>query len=277
MLLGTLSHLFRGSPAAVAVVIQQHGLRCVQLTPSFPRLRFQQPIDITADRCRQAAQPFLDAGLHIACLTGSTNLVEPDLDRRHRGLVRLHALLRHCRDFGTAFLVTETGNPLAKGASFLPPNRAREVWAELLLIVAEAVRIAADSGVTLLLKPGPGQVLATATDALRLRQELPQAALGFVLDPAVFLLESRPETVSNELARLVEALGPWTPIVHAKDLRFHADGVTLPHVGRGVLDYGVLLRTLRRYQAEPAIILEHLRPEEVAAAKARMLAFDSRS
>src|SRR5262249_20920465 len=158
-----------------------------------------------------------DAGLHIACLTGSTNLVDPDLDRRHRGIVRLHALVRHCHDFGTSLLVTETGNPMAKGTSFLPPSRAREVWAEFILIVAEALRVAAESGVTLLLKPGPGQVLATVADALRLRQELPEAALGFVMDPAVFLLESRPETVNADLQQLGETLGQWTPIVHAKD------------------------------------------------------------
>jgi hypothetical protein len=52
MLLGVMSHLFRGTPADVARGIAQHRLDCVQLTPSFLGLRFQTPAEIVAERCR---------------------------------------------------------------------------------------------------------------------------------------------------------------------------------------------------------------------------------
>ncbi len=271
MLLGTHSHLFRGPLAAVVAELRRHGLGCVQLTPSFPGLHFHELAEITRERCRQAAEPFLAAGLHIACLSGATYLMDPDLDRRHRGILRLHALIRHCREFGTERIVTETGSLHPKGAwTGAAPARSREAWAELRLIVGAALEITAEHDVTLLLKPGPGQVFASLDDALRLREELPHAGLGFVMDPANFLLDSRPDTLDADLDRLVEALGPWTPVVHAKDLRFEASTTATPRVGRGILDYGRLLRGLRRYREETPIILEHLRPEEVAEAKAWM-------
>src|SRR5437762_11324336 len=109
MLLGVHSHLFRGSPTAVADACRRHGLAGVQLTPGFPGLTFHEPGQITPARCRQVVEPFLAAGLRIACLSGYTNLMDPDLERRHRGIIRLHALLRHGRDFGTERVVTETG------------------------------------------------------------------------------------------------------------------------------------------------------------------------
>src|SRR5437879_887313 len=174
--LGAPSHLFRGSPAAVAAAFRQQGLTCVQLTPNFPGLGFHEPGAITPERCRRAADPFRAAGITVACLAGYIHLMDADLDRRHRGIVRLHTLIRHCRDFGTERILTETGS-LCPSSPWMPhpPNRSHEAWLELRLIVAEALQVAADHGVTLLLKPGNTHVLAAVEDALRLRAELPVA------------------------------------------------------------------------------------------------------
>jgi sugar phosphate isomerase/epimerase len=253
--LGVHSHLFRGSAELVADTCRRHGLTCVQLTPAFPGLNFQHPVEITPERCRRAAAAFQDAGVRIACLSASTNLLDPDLSRRHRGILRLHALIRHCRDFGTDRLVTESGS--------LTPESTQEAWTELRLIVAEALRLAADQGVTLLLKAEHSQVLATAANLLRLREEVDLPGLGFVLDPAGYLLDSRPDELGQNLERVVEQLGPWAPVVHAKDLCFTPDGVSLPRAGLGVLDYERFFRVLDRWQPEAAIILEHLHPDAV--------------
>jgi sugar phosphate isomerase/epimerase len=258
------SHLFRGSPAEVAAACRGHGLTCVQLTPNFPGLPFYQPGEVTPERCRLVAEPFEREGVAVACLGGAMNLLDPDLDRRHRTVLRLHALLRHCRAFGTDRLVTETGSPDAAGA------HDRETWTELRLILAEALPVAAEARVMLLLKPEPTHVLASVEDALRLRDELRHPSLGFVLDPVNFLLGCPPGKLGPALGRLVEQLGPLAPVVHAKDIRFESHGVTAPRAGLGVLDYGLLLRLLRRYQPAAPIILEHLRPEEIPDAAAHV-------
>jgi sugar phosphate isomerase/epimerase len=263
--LGVSSHLFRGTPAAVAQALHRHGLTCVQLAPGFAGLHFHEPGQITPERCRLAAAPFHDLGIAVACLAGSANLLDPDLDRRHRGIVRLHALIRHCRDFGTGLVVTETGSlsPHSPWAPH-PPNHSRGAWMELRLILAELLRLAADRGVTLLLKPESAHALASVEDAVRLRAELPHPRLGFVMDPANFLMECAPVELSERLQALFERLGPWTPLVHLKDLRFHAAGVALPRAGQGVLDYRLFAQLLRRHLPAAPVILEHLRPEEVA-------------
>jgi sugar phosphate isomerase/epimerase len=270
-LLGAHSHLFRGHPAAVAGEFRRHGLTCVQLTPAFPDLHFQQPGDVTPDRCRRASEPFHAAGIAIAALSGMTNLMDPDLERRHRGIMRWHALIRHCRAFGTDRIVTETGSlsPRSPWAPH-PPNRSAEAWTELCLIMGAALRLAADHGVTLLLKAEGTQVLATVEDAIRLREELGHAHLGFVMDPANFLLESPMAELSANLEMLCRRLGPLAPLVHAKDIRFAANGAVTPCAGRGVLDYALFLKRFRPHQPGAPIILEHLRPQEIGATKAFM-------
>src|SRR5262249_14581828 len=154
----------------------------------------------TGDRCRLIAQPFHDAGLHITCLTGPAPLLDPDLHRRHPGIVRLHALIRHCRDFGTDRIVTETGSLRHRHPSApYPRNRCARAWAELHLVVAEALRVAAAHGVTLLLKPESSHILATAEDAVRLRNDMDHPNLAFVMDPVNFLVECSPGELNARL------------------------------------------------------------------------------
>jgi sugar phosphate isomerase/epimerase len=267
--LGVHSHLFRGSPAAVAEACRRHGLDCVQLTPNFPGLVFHEPGQITPQRCRLASAPLLAAGIAIAALSGSTNLMDPDLDRRHRGILRLHALIRHCREFGAARVVIETGSLNPKSPWQPPrPGRSRAAWAELCLILFEALTIAAEFGITLLLKAEPSQVLAAVEDAVLLRAELDHPNLGFVLDPVNFLFHAPPDEYRTRLESMIEQLGCWTPLVHAKDIRIEDGTISTPRAGRGVLDYGRLLRQLDRYQPEAPLILEHLRPDEADEARA---------
>jgi sugar phosphate isomerase/epimerase len=269
--IGAPSQLLRGRAADVAQVFRHCGLTCVQLTPQFVGLRCREPAEITSGRCLLTAEPFHAAGLRVVCIAGTTNLLDPNLDRRHAGIVRLHALIRHCRDFGADKLVIETGSlsPRSPWAPY-PPNRSREAWTELRLILAEALRRAGDHGVILLVKLECSHVLATVEDAVRLKQELDHPCLRFIMDPVHWLGECEPGELDGRLESVFEELGPWAPVVHLKDLRFAPTGVSMPRAGKGVLDYALLGRLLRRYQPEAPIILEHLRPDEVAAARAHV-------
>jgi sugar phosphate isomerase/epimerase len=261
--LGAHSQLFRGSPAEVADCFRRHGLACVELTPAFPGWSFRDPGDFTPARCRHVAEAFQTAGVSVASLASRGNLMDPDLDRRHRTIMHLHALVRHCRAFGTERVVIETGNPTrAVGRKSSSPV-STAAWTELRLILRESLTVAADHGVTLLLKPDRAQLLACPADAARLRAELAHPSLRFVMDPAVYLTAGAPDALAHGLELLFEELGPWAPVAHVKDLRFEPEGITQPPAGRGTLDYGLFCSLLRRYQPDAPIILEHVRPEEL--------------
>jgi sugar phosphate isomerase/epimerase len=266
--IGVPTQLFAGARSAVASLCRSVGLSCVRLSPNWPGVRFQDPADLAPERCRAVAAPFLAAGLSVACVSAGVNLMDPDLSRRPRGIQRLHALLRQARDFGTPYVVTETGSLSPNSPSErYAPNRSAAAWTELRLIVALAVEVAADHGVTLLLRADPAHVLASVDDALRLADKVNDRHLGFVMDPAGFLMDHQPEEWAAEMERLFERLGPLMPLAYAKDLMPDPGGVTLPRAGRGILDYRQFLRLLDRYQPTAAIILEHLRPDEVEAAR----------
>jgi sugar phosphate isomerase/epimerase len=267
LVLGARSQLFPGSPAAVAQAFRQHGLGCVELTPGFVGLPFKDPADFQPARCREAVRPFLDAGVFIAAVNGNTNLLDADLERRHRGLTRLHAVLRHAHDFGTRYVVTETGSLSAISPyGACPENQTLEAREEFLLILAEALAVALEHGVTLLLKPHPQQLLAGVEDALWLQRTLPGSDFGFVLDPAALLTPLSPERWAEDLALICRQLAPVAPLVHAKDLRPEGIKVATPQVGEGMLDYAGLFRILRELGVAPPVILEHVQPRTLTAA-----------
>jgi sugar phosphate isomerase/epimerase len=253
----------------VAEAFRRHALGCVQLAPGFPGQPFRDPGNFSPARCHQVAQAFEEASVRVACVAHHANLMDPDLDRRHRGVMRLHALIRHARDFGTRFVVTETGSLAPRSVREpAPAGPTPEAWAELRLIVRMALDLAAEHGVQLLLKPDRAHLLAFIDDALRLRLELEHPALGFVMDPANYLEGGPPSEWRAGLERLFEQLGPWSPLAHAKDVRPSSDGASKPRAGLGALDYPLCLRLLHRHQPDAPIILEHVRPEELAETRA---------
>jgi sugar phosphate isomerase/epimerase len=266
--IGVHSHLFRGGPTLVAEAMARLRLSCVQLTPNFPGLRFFQPGDFSPDRCRQTVDPFLSQGLAICCLSGGRNLFDPDLAGRHRCILRWHALIRHCRHFATDKVMVETGtpSPLRRSDTNLDGFRPA-FWTELIWILQEGLRLADDSGVAILVKPEVGHLVATWRDACRLKEELDHPNLGFVMDPATFLAADLLANLDDELEQMWTGLGPWCPVVHAKDLRLHGEGIARPGAGRGQLDYARFSHFLRRFQPTAPIILEHLRPHEIPEAK----------
>jgi sugar phosphate isomerase/epimerase len=267
---GAHSHLFRGPPCVVAASVHEHGLNCVQLTPSFPHLHFDEPGEVTTDRCRRAAEPFLESGIEIVGLSGGQNLLDPEIDRRHPAIVRLHALIRHSRDFGTRSVIVNLGNWESSDPSDSIAPETPSRWLEVRCIITEALRVAEDHGVELLLKPDRCQGASWQASLGRILGEVASSNIRFVMDPANYLANSVPEHLARDVRWLCEELGPLAPLVHAKDLCFGPGGITTPRVGRGSFDYAAFFRLYRRYQPDAPVILEHLPPGEINETRAYM-------
>jgi sugar phosphate isomerase/epimerase len=265
---GAHSHLFRGPPGVVAASVRDHGLTCVQLTPSFPQLHFDEPGELTADRCRRAVDPFLELGIEIVGLSGGENLLDPEVDRRHPAIVRLHALIRHSRDFSTKRVILSLGTWESSDPSDSIARETPSRWLEVHCIITEALRVAGDHGVELLLKPDRCQESSWQASIGRILDEVAFSNVRFVMDPANYLANSVPEHLARDARALCQKLGPLAPLVHAKDMCFGPSGVTTPRAGRGALDYAAFFRLYRRHQPGAPVILEHLRPDEIEETRA---------
>jgi sugar phosphate isomerase/epimerase len=142
-----------------------------------------------------------------------------------------------------------------------PDNDTPEAWADLLVQVEEAVRVAEDFGVTLGVEPEVGNTINSVRKARRLLDEVSSPQLKIVMDGANIFQRGQLPHMRKVLDEAFELLGSDITLAHAKDL--DQDGEA-GHVaaGRGRLDYPYYLELLRTSGFEGSIILHALKPAE---------------
>lgn len=262
--MGALSNLFRGDPEEVASILAGYDqVESVQILPNFPSFKFASKEDITPAQCKRVAEPFQAADLVIAGVSAHTNFVDPDKKRRKRIVARFDALIECCQDFGTKYLITETGT-LNNDHPWedTPENHKPETLKAFIDALRPSAKLAAKTGVTILLVGYLYHIVSSTREALAVREELGDS-IGFVMDPASYFTKSMSNAAKKHLRELFVALGPYAPIAYAKDVRYVGGELTTPRAGTGILDYKEFLELIEEFQPECPLIIQQIRPEEL--------------
>jgi sugar phosphate isomerase/epimerase len=260
---GAFSNLFRGKPADVASLFVRYGLESVQIQPRWNMGLADDDSVLSLDECRAIAQPFVDAGLFVAGLTASTNFIDPQVSRRRRLIRRFDALIEHCQDFGTNYIITETGtlDPEHPWSDFRD-NRSPAALALFRRNLMPSVRLAEKTGVTILLKGYLYHVVYNMEIARAIHEHF-GPTVQFVMDPASYFTRNMVSASTSFLRRMFEVIGDICPIAHGKDVRYVGGTLTTPRTGTGGLDYREYLELLDEYNPDGALILEQIGPEQL--------------
>jgi sugar phosphate isomerase/epimerase len=244
--------------------VLRHGLRTVQFNlacaglPSLPAA-----IDPTlAKRIRVAHET---RGIRMCAVSGTFNMIDPDMSRRREGLRRLEVLANSCARLGTQVitLCTGTRDPLDMWR-WHPENATPDAWRDLVESLEQALAAAERCDVTLAIEPEPANVVDSAPTARRLLDQLRSPRLKLVLDAANLVhghaTTEMPAILDQAFALVSDAI----VIAHAKDLTGGAGApVRWAAAGRGTLDYDHYLGLLRRAGFDGPLVLHGLSPNEV--------------
>lgn len=116
----------------------------------------------------------------------------------------------------------------------------REVFARSVAGYREAASIAQDHGVRLAVETHGGQLTFSAAESREFVEAVDHPALGVLWDP--YWVHVRGE---ETLEQTVELIGPWIVHVHAKNVRFDADGTRhTVLIDEGELDWCAILAAL---------------------------------
>jgi sugar phosphate isomerase/epimerase len=244
--------------------VLRHGLRTVQFNmacaglPSLPDTIEPQ----LADRIRAAHE---SRGIRICAVSGTFNMIDPDLDRRRDGLRRLEVLASACARLGTRVitLCTGTRDPLDMWRHH-PDNGTFAAWHDLLESLGVALALAERYNLTLAIEPEPANVVDSAPTARRLLDELRAPRLKVVLDAANLIHGRKIAQMPAILDEAFALLGHAIVIAHAKDVVGQGEAMRWAAAGRGLLDYDHYLRLLRRAGFDGPLVLHSLGPDEVA-------------
>lgn len=268
--------------------IRELGFNTVQLDLVFKDMELGVN-DINPAKCKTIRDTFRRYNLPICCISGYTNLVHPDPDKRKANLAMLKQILRHAGELGTPCVISETGtfDPDSDWVHH-PRNKTREGYEECRDVIADIVQCAREHGARFLIETYVNNVIGSIEETLRLFADINDPTLGLLMDPTNYFETHNIDQMDPQLNAIFDALSDKIVIAHAKDVRKaekdqgvvlsnidagegHAlQGVgmiELPPPGLGVLNYDLYLKRLARKHPNIPIIIEHLDESDVPRAK----------
>jgi sugar phosphate isomerase/epimerase len=270
--LGIFARVFpRSDAASVASAVAAAGYRTVQLNlssvglPTVPPETHWDAIDLGNIR-----DGFADAGVRIWGVSATVNLIHPDVGRRTAERRDVVALLERVGvlDPVAVTLCTGTRDPDDQWRRH-PGNDDLAAWHDLLDAMDVLVRAAERAGITLGVEPEPGNVVANATVAARLFDELhpPSGTVGVVLDPANLLDDQTVADQRRVLSEAMSLLGDEVICLHAKDVSF---GVA---PGFGAVDYELIFDLWAALPEPVPVIVQDVTEDQAPTARAVLTEF----
>lgn len=199
----------------------------------------------------------------ISAMSGTFNMIDPDINKRKYGLERLKELISACDHIGTSVisLCTGTRDPQNMWRRH-QDNDKEEAFSDLVASMREALEVAEKYKVMLAFEPEVSNVIDSAVKGKRLIDELKSPCLRVVMDCANIFHNGELPKMRDILDEAFELLGKHIIIAHAKDLDHDGDAGHLP-AGKGLLDYDHYVSLLKRYKPDAPLILHGLSEEEV--------------
>lgn len=184
-----------------------------------------------------------NTGIAIEAVSGTYNMIHPDVAVRDRGMARLAVLCAAAPAMGTRLVTLCTGTRDAEDQwRGHKDNATPQAWRDLCTEMAKALDIAERHGVILGIEPELANVVSSALDARRLIDEMSSPRLRVVLDPANLFEVAEPAERRRLVEEAVDLIGEDIAMAHAKD-RDSLGGFTA--AGSGVIDFPHFVARLR--------------------------------
>lgn len=241
----------------------RYGLHMIQFNMScagLPTLPDSIEPSLIARICTQAAM----RGITISAVSGTYNMIHPDLSLRKANLQRFRVLAAACKGIGSSIITLCTGTRDTTDMwRWHPDNTSGRAWTDLCSAMGGALQIAEDEDITLAFEPEQANVIHSAFQARLLLDTMRSARLKVIIDPVNLFTPGSTQNVSDILERAFAILGSDIIMAHAKDRL--PDG-TVTAAGMGVLDFDLYLRLLRSINFTGPLILHGLDEAQVPAA-----------
>jgi sugar phosphate isomerase/epimerase len=260
MKLGIFAKTFEGNqPSTVLRAVAAAGYTSAQYNMACSGLSAMPDAidDAAAAAVNDAAR---DAGVELAAVSGTYNMIHPDRSVRETGHQRLAVLADRCHAMSTRLitLCTGTRDPLDQWREH-KDNESPEAWRDLIQAMETAIRIADRYDVDLGIEPELANVINSADKARRLIDELQSPRLKIVLDPANLFEKVTLDEQRAIVSAAIDLLADRIVMAHAKDRNLDGSFAT---AGTGVLDYAHYLSRLNAIGFNGSLITHGLAASE---------------
>ena len=263
MQIGIMSRTFvRPTLAEELDAVVNHGMDCMQFGLASAGVT-EVPAHIDAGLCDRIREEMGTRNITMTALSGTYNMIHPDLQQRADGLRKLRVLASACYKLGTSVitLCTGTRDPESMWRRH-PDNDLPAAWDDLVGSMAQAVQIAEEYKITLAFEPEVANVVDSARKARRLIDQMGSPYLKVVMDGANIFHAGELPRMREILDEAFALLAEDVAFAHAKDLDRDGEAGHLA-AGKGLLDYGQYLSLLDNIGPDVPLILHGLNETQV--------------
>jgi sugar phosphate isomerase/epimerase len=264
MRIGVRAHdLGKASAEILAQRVAERGLSCVQLTLHEAIEGMDRaPGRLSSGLAYSVGGSFRKRDIQIAVLSCYINPIHPDEAERVRQVDLFKEYVRYARDFGCGLVATETGS-VNTDFSFNPKNHTEESFQLMLKSIGAMVGEAERFGVLVGVE-GVAQFVASDPRRIgRMLDEIGSNNLQIVFDP-VNLLSPQNHGQCDQIVRESFALfGDRIAAVHAKDFVVEDGRIKSVPLGKGRMNYPLLLGLLQARKPLMNIIIEDTDPRTI--------------
>jgi Sugar phosphate isomerases/epimerases len=217
---------------------------------------------ITPGMAKHIRDIFSKRDISISILGCYINLADPDDDELNKSLNKFKEHIRFARDFGCSIVGTETG-ALNREYVYSPKNNTEEAFQRTLNSVRILVKEAEKFGVIVGIEGVAKHVINTPERMKRLLDSIHSNNLQVIFDPVNYIDENNYKEQDLMIKKAFDLFGDRIVAIHAKDFIYEENEIRLVTIGRGELNYKLLLSLIRERNPYIDIFLESTKPEDV--------------
>ncbi|RAS81462.1 sugar phosphate isomerase/epimerase family protein [Priestia endophytica] len=198
---------------------------------------------------------FQKHGIQIAVLGCYINMIHPDKVERRKGLERFKEHIRYARDFGCSIVGTETGNVNAE-IFYTTENFKEEPFQEVVESVRELVEEAEKFGVIVGIEAGVNHPIYSSKVMRRLLDCVNSNNLQVIFDPVNLLTIDNYKKQDEIFEEAFNLFGDRMVILHAKDFIVGNQMLKPAAVGKGLLNYDLVMKLIKEKKPFINILME---------------------
>lgn len=205
-------------------------------------------------------------GLDMAVLGCYLNLADPNEERLKKTQNRYLAHIRFAALSGAGVVGTETG-AVNEAYQYEERNHSEEALRIFIQNLRPVIAYAEKMGVIFAIEPVYKHIVYNAERARRVLDEIASPNLQIIFDPVNLLDVCNYKDREAIFAEAIKLLGKDIAVVHIKDFKVENNELVSVAAGTGEMDYGQIIRFLRKEKPYIHATLENTVPENAVAAR----------
>lgn len=209
---------------------------------------------------------FAESGIDIAVLGCYLNLANPNGESLKKIQARYLAHIRFASLLGAGVVGTETG-AVNEAYQYEERNHSEEALQIFIKNLKPVVEYAEKMGVIFAIEPVFKHIVCNPQRARRVLDEINSPNLQIIFDPVNLLDISNYRNREQIIHEAIGTLGDDIVVVHIKDFRVEVGGLVSVAAGTGEMDYGEIIRFIKKEKPYIHVTLENTVPENAVAAR----------